>query len=162
MKRILLAMLICGSSFAAWPQSGQGYLFYAPGQFRAAGESLFGMNFGGGGKYIARNGLGIGGELGILAPKENFSDLFAGLTSVNGYYAFKSKSKTEPFVTGGYSRTFGHGSGMNWGNFGGGITYWAGNRTGLLLEFREHLSVQEGISCQFWSVRIGVAFRGER
>jgi hypothetical protein len=80
--------------------------------------------------------------------------------SANGYYVFKTGTKLEPFVTGGYSRSFGlDGFGYNWGNFGGGINYWAAKHVGFLLEFRDHLTRQEGYTGQLWNFRIGIAFR---
>ncbi len=160
MKKLLfVASLVCGACSLAWPQSTQGYFFFAPGQFRAIGNSVFGMHFGGGGKYIARNGAGFGGELGIVGPKDGFSEVYAGLASANAYYVFRRGAKAEPYLTGGYSRTFGHHSGMNWGNFGVGLTYWAGKHAGLMLEFRDHLTRQQGVNFQFWAARLGLAIR---
>jgi hypothetical protein len=62
-------------------------------------------------------------------------------------------------VTGGYTRTFGHHSGHNWGNFGAGVTYWAGSRVGLLIEFRDHITREQSTTFQMYGIRLGVAFK---
>jgi hypothetical protein len=118
------------------------------------------MHFGGGGRYITKSGAGFGAEIGLAGPKADFGNSFAGVFSPNGYYVFKTGSaKVQPFVTGGYTRTFGHGWSHNWGNFGGGVTYWATARAGLLIEFRDHLMRDEGTTWQVYGIRFGVAFK---
>jgi hypothetical protein len=154
---VILFLVLCPLAFG---QSGDGYAFFAPGQIRAGGNSAFAIHFGGGGRYISKSGAGFGAELGLGGPKDHFADTYAGTFSTNGYYVFKtSNEKVQPFVTGGYTRTFGHGSGHNWGNFGGGVTYWAGSRVGLLVEFRDHITREQGITGQMYGIRLGVAFK---
>lgn len=152
---LFLALLLCGVASA----QSQGYLFFAPGQLRAGGHSAFAMDFGGGGKFVSRSGLGGGAELGIVGPKEHFADSVFGLFSLNGYYDVKPSGKVVPFFTGGYSRSFGHGSGGNWGNFGLGMNYWFGNKTGLLFEFRDHIHRARSVTLHLWTARMGFAFR---
>ncbi len=65
---LVFRLLLCGIASA----QSQGYLFFAPGQFRAAGLSVFAIDFGGGGKFISRNGLGAGADLGMVGPREHF------------------------------------------------------------------------------------------
>lgn len=157
-KMIMVMLLLSPLGFG---QSGNGYVFFAPGQFRAEGASAFGIHFGGGGKYIARSGIGVGAEIGIAGPKDNFGEGYSGLFSPNGYYVFNSvkDGKAQPFITGGYTRVFGHGARDNLGNFGGGVTYWTGERIGVLAEYRHHVGRDEGTTLHFWAVRIGLAFR---
>jgi hypothetical protein len=160
MKHIAAVILFLALCPLAFGQSGDGYAFFAPGQIRAAGDSMFMMHFGGGGRYITKSGVGFGAELGIAGPKDHFSDAYGGAFSPNGYYVFKmSNAKVQPFVTGGYTRTFGHNSGHNWGNFGGGVTYWAASRVGLLIEFRDHITREQGTTFQMYGIRLGVAFK---
>jgi hypothetical protein len=154
---VILFLVLCPLAFG---QSGDAYAFFAPGQVRALGHSAFAMHFGGGGRYIAKNGLGFGVDIGAAGPKDHFGDAVIGVFSPNAYYVFKtSNAKLQPFVTGGYTRTFGHHSGQNWGNFGGGVTYWAASRVGLLVEFRDHVTREQGITGQMYGIRLGVAFK---
>ena len=64
-------------------------------------------------------------------------------------------------MTGGYSRTFGHYAGANFGNFGVGMNYWFASKTGFLVEFRDHLrrDFDFETTSHLWGVRFGVAFR---
>jgi hypothetical protein len=84
-----------------------------------------------------------------------------GLFSPNVYYVFRPKEaqKMKPYVTGGYTRAFGHDSGVNMGNFGGGMTYWAKQKMGFLAEFRDHIGSKNSVRAQLWTVRFGLAFR---
>jgi hypothetical protein len=142
-------------------QSGNGYAFFAPGQLRAEGESVFGLHFGGGAKYISSSGAGFGAEIGIAGPKDGFGEAYSWLFSPNGYFVFNPdrEAKAQPFVTGGYTRSFGRDTGMNFGNFGGGVTYWAAERAGILAEYRHHITRDQGVTLHFWTVRLGMAFR---
>lgn len=152
---LFIALLLCGIASA----QPQGYFLFAPGQVRAAGHSAFAMDMGGGGRFISQSGLGAGAEVGVVGPKERFTDNVFGLFSVNGYYDFNPSGKVVPFVTGGYSRSFGHSSQANWGNFGGGVNYWFAQKAGLLLEFRDHLHRTGNVTLQLWTARFGIAFR---
>ncbi|MBZ5623834.1 MAG: hypothetical protein LAQ69_34795 [Acidobacteriia bacterium] len=150
----------------AFGQSAEIYGFFAPGQLRASSEfggaSRFAMNMGGGGRYIHKSGLGAGFEIGAAGPKEGWADYNFGLLSMNGYYVFKNDHKVEPFVTGGYSRSFGWSGGdmdLNWGNFGAGLTYWASRRAGVLLEFRDNVCRPGGVTVQLWAMRAGITLR---
>ncbi len=141
-------------------QAGRGYAYFAPGQVRYPGGSDTFLGFGGGGKYISESGAGLGAEFGVVGPKSNFKREDAGIFSLNGYYVFKTKDKkAEPFVTGGYTRAFGHDAPGNWGNFGAGMDYWFHPKAGFMLEFRDHLNRNDNSTIQLWTIRIGVAFR---
>ncbi len=162
MVGFLSMLLLCS---AAIGQSLEGYGFIAPGQIREGPVGMTAVHFGGGGRYITSSGLGFGAELGIAGATQAFAQSDFGLLSANGYYQFNTSSeKAKPFVTGGYSRSFGHDLNMNWGNFGGGLTYWVTERIGLLAEYRHHISrvsKDPGRSDLFqaWGVRMGFAFK---
>jgi hypothetical protein len=161
---VVVLLILCVSSLAM-AQAGRGYAYFAPGQVRYPGGSDTMLGFGGGGKYISESGAGLGAELGIVGPKGNFKDDYAGIFSLNGYYVFKTKDKkAEPFVTGGYTRAWRQDVPGNWFNFGGGLDYWFHPKAGLMLEFRDHINRSEfdgseRSTIQLWAIRIGVTFR---
>lgn len=135
---------------------GQGYVFFAPGGIIGDGHSVGIAHFGGGGEVLVYRGLGIGGELGYLAPWECMGDGM-GLFSVNGSYHFRRNRKFTPFITGGYSLAFRNGH-ANLLNFGAGAHYWFSDSVGLRMEFRDHIQPQY-INEHFLGGRIGLSFR---
>jgi hypothetical protein len=143
------------SQQAAQEHHGQGYGFFAPGAIVDEGYSLSTAHFGAGGEHLLYKGLGVGGEIGYLAPWRDFS-LGIGILSVDGSYHFTRTNKVSPFVTGGYSMAFREGH-INLINFGGGVNYWFHDRMGIRLEFRDHISSQYNI--HYLSGRIGFSFR---
>jgi hypothetical protein len=168
----LVLVSIAVLSASALGQSLQGYGFFAPGQKRTPGESPFAMHFGGGAKLVWFDGCGIGFEAGMAGPKDNFSKMAAGVFSANVYYYRFPKDEginryhrnVEPFITGGYTRTFGNGNGLNWGNIGAGISFWSGKdfpEPGFMLEFRDHIGSEYGALVHFWTLRLGIAIRGK-
>ena len=148
-------------SSVAFGQSVEGYGFFAPGQTRSEGSKNPTMlHFGGGGRYVSSSGLGLGAELGVVGFTKTFGESYWGMLSANGYYQFNTSSdKAKPFVTGGYSRSFGHGTNLHWGNFGGGLTYWFAERLGFLVEFRDHITRAKDQNLQVLTIRFGVAFK---
>ena len=154
---MLLCLWFCG--MAAAQPSSNGYVFFAPGQIRAAGHGVTALHFGGGGEMVWGSGLGLGAELGIAGPKDGFGDAYIGLLSINPSFHFGKSSKVDPYATGGYSRSFGHDSAANWGNFGFGLNYWFRERAGLKVEFRDHIHRESGITAQLWEVRFGLSFK---
>ncbi len=163
MKRhmlICVALLLISIAAVAQDSRGQGYLFVAPGAtvFGSGGANTTGVfGFGGGGEGFLAKGLAAGGEIGYVAPYKAFGDGI-GLLSANGSYHFKgSDRKVVPFLTGGYSLAFRDGS-VNGANFGGGATWWAKDRLGLRLEFRDHYFPNNG-DMNVLSFRIGLTFR---
>ena len=106
-------------------------------------------------------GLGIGAEVGYVAPTQSFNSGL-GLVSVDGSYHFISSDRTKkvaPFITGGYSLLFGPGA-ANGLNFGGGVNWWMRDRLALRLEARDHIfPVSGGTTPQAWEFRIGFSFR---
>lgn len=152
--------LVAGSDCRAQelPHQGQGYLFAAPGGIVSSGASAGTLHFGGGGEGFLFKGLAVGGELGYLAPTKSFGS-GVGLLSVDGSYHVGRNRRVVPFLTSGYSLAF-RGGTANLVNFGGGITYWVGNRTGIRLELRDH--VDPCIDCSsahYLAPRIGLSFR---
>ena len=135
---------------------GQGYAFFAPGAVGSNGTGTY--HFGGGGEFNIYRGLGMGVEIGYLAPMKNVGGGF-GVFSTNGLYSFSTdmNSKIVPFVTAGYSLLFRSGY-ANAFNFGGGAHYWFSDKAGLRFEFRDHVSskVWDGHLIQG---RIGISFR---
>ena len=112
---------------------------------------------GGGGEARVYKGLGVGGELGFLFPRQEF--LYgAGLLSVNTLYRWNTGThwKVQPFVTGGYSLLF-RGFAENRLNFGGGLTYWMSERAGLRVEYRQYEAVRYRDSIR--ELRLGLALR---
>jgi len=167
MRRLCLVLLVIAivPAFALAQEAkrehkGQGYVFVAPGGTAGCGGSTVALlHFGGGGEALLYKGLGVGAELGFLAPMQYLGDGI-GILSVNGSYHFLNASATRkmiPFVTGGYSLAFRSGA-ANGVNLGGGINYWLGERLGLRVEFRTH-STAGNFSCQMWQARFGLAFR---
>jgi hypothetical protein len=112
---------------------------------------------GGGGEAATRSGLGAAFELGYLASTEGLGDGL-GVFSADGTYHFAGKQRVSPFVAAGYSLFFREGH-ENLFNYGGGITYWAGRRAGLRVEFRDHTKAVGPERLHFWGARFGVVFR---
>lgn len=153
----LCAVCLCLLTTAATAQGNSyGYLLAAPGGTAPNGSAT--LHIAGGGNGVFGNGAGIGGEVGYVFPfREPGSGL--GVFSLNGSYHFlKSGGKTVPFVTGGYSGFFRDGY-LNGANFGGGVNYWFKKRTGLLVEFRDHIATDGDDAVHFLGVRLGMTFR---
>ena len=153
-----IAFLVLAVCAAARAQSSSGYLFFAPGGVSNSGPTEATYHGGGGVDAHLVKGLGLNLELGILGPKEYFSD-FVGVFSAGGtYYLLRGKEhRVEPFVAGGYTLVFREGH-ANLGYFGGGVNVWPLRRVGMRLEFRDHLYSHDPM-VHFWGFRMGVAFR---
>ena len=135
---------------------GLGYAYFAPGASSPGGTGTF--QTGAGGEGLVYKGLGVGGELGYVAPWRSARDGL-GVASANGSYHFSRRKKLDPFVTGGYTLFFRSGH-ANLFNVGGGVDYWFRERLGLRLEIRDQVwPSQYGTTGHFWGVRIGIAFR---
>jgi len=161
MKRGLAAigflMLMTSSAFAQDEHHGQGYVFFAPGVTSGGGSGF--AHFGGGGEALFKQ-VGAGAELGYLTPWREFRDGL-GLFSANGSYHLTAggDGKVVPFATGGYSLLFRGGSKSGF-NFGGGVNYWMGDKTGVRFEVRDNtFSEFEFDRAHFISFRIGFSFR---
>ena len=154
---IFLAVLTLGLHGQEIQPAAQGYIFAGPGAAVYRGESGSVYSFGGGGEIFVRKGFTVGGELGYMAPSSAFASGF-GVLSANPAYHFvtKKESKLVPFVTGGYSLGF-RSAHINMANFGGGVTWWVGQRHGIRFEFRDHYAWAS--ETHYPSFRVAWAFR---
>ncbi len=138
---------------------GYGYVFAAPGVVTDTDFGTATLHFGGGGERLIKGGFGVGGEIGGLAPAEDFSEGF-GVFSAGANYHFLNATKSGkvvPFVNGGYTMFF-RSAVANGGHFGGGVNYWFKERVGLRFEVRDHI-VAEIPSTHFIGFRFGLTFR---
>jgi hypothetical protein len=134
-------------------------LGYAEGGFAGfsgfSGRASNSFHVGGGGELIAADRVGIGGEFGF------FNRLIVGSANATIHLGGFSHARFSPFVTGGYSRlgiSDGEGA-LSAFNLGAGLHYWAADRVGFRVEFRDHFRPDDRGTTQYWSVRVGVAFR---
>ena len=151
---LLACVAVPGSAQSGEGYRGQGQVFFAPGR----GLDTTTLHVGAGGEGFVYRGLAAGGEIGYLFPAQSFV-YGAGILSVNGSYHLNRRSNwvVSPFVTGGYSLAF-RGDRVNLANFGGGLNYWLGKRTGLRLEVRDYIAPGYDTT-HFVEFRIGLAFR---
>ncbi len=154
-----LAVLISALAAAAAAQSSNGYVFFAPGGVTSGGYTSGTIHLGGGVDAILGKGLGLNLELGVVGPRERFSEA-VGVFSPGATYYFRhaKELKLEPFVAGGSSLMFRGGHENLW-YAGGGVNYWFSNRVGARVELRDHVSTVCCTTVQFWGVRFGLAFR---
>jgi hypothetical protein len=143
------------SAFVFGQGTGQGYLFVAPGSSWRTTT----VHFGGGGEADLYKGLGLGIDLGYMAPTKYYGSGI-GIFSPNGRFAFRisDDSKLVPYVTAGYSLLFRTHT-ANAYNYGGGIDYWFAEKYGLKVEFRDHVLTNCIRNCHAYQVRMGVSFR---
>lgn len=158
-KTIIAAIFLVMVQGIAFAQSsperrGWGYVFGAAGA--SSGDFSTGLfEFGGGGEGLVANGLGMGAEVGYLAPFRSGGEGI-GLFSAGPSYHFNRASKLVPFVTGGYSAAFRSGA-SHGGHVGGGVHYWMKEHVGLRLEFRDHVFSSD--SPHLFQFRVGLSFR---
>ena len=111
------------------------------------------FHIGGGGEVVVDDRLGFGVEIGL------FDRSVIGAGNVTVHLGKLSASKVSPFISGGYSY-FGLGDGsFSAFHAGAGLHYWAADRVGLRVEFRDHFRPDDRGTVQYWSIRAGVAFR---
>ncbi|MFY9557232.1 MAG: outer membrane beta-barrel protein [Blastocatellia bacterium] len=152
---VMFLLVIQGAALAqSSERRGWGYVFGGAGA--STGDFTFAaFQVGAGGEGLVHNGLGLGAEIGYLAP---FRDAGNGIGIFSGdvSYHFARSSKLVPFVTGGYSAAFRRGA-SHGANFGGGVQYWMKEHVALRIEFRDH-----GFSSDnphLFQFRVGLAFR---
>ena len=163
MRKLLWIPLLAS---AAWGQSSNGYLFFAPGGQTCCGHTSMTLHVGLGGEAVLGHGVGLGAEIGAVGPRQAYLDGVVGILSPNGYYHFVHGSgiKVDPFVTGGYSLLFRSGH-LNLFNFGGGLHYWFGRHLGARIELRDHVYHSgggygySGETIHYWGFRFGLAIR---
>jgi len=139
---------------------GQGYVFVAPGAATTEEGGLATMSFGGGGERLVAKRMGLGAELGYVAPWGEFMEAL-GVFSLNVSYRLGPRHrerKVEPFVTGGYTLFFpGEGTALGF-NFGGGLNYWSSQRLGLRFEVRDQVGLFDQ-PVHVLGFRIGLTFK---
>ena len=164
-KFFLAVGLFFGGSLLA--QQSHLYAYAAPGGISVAGETGKVLYGGLGGEAIVHPGFGLGLE-GVVVRQVSagWHGLFP-MISTNFYYHFVHfQDRMDPFVTVGYTAAFRgahHEAGQDPGeanliNFGGGFNYWFRPRTGVKIEFRDHLRPSRGPNANYWSFRIGLTF----
>jgi hypothetical protein len=135
---------------------GQGYVYFAPG-LSTEWENAPTVHVGAGGEAFFTKYVGVGAEGGYLGQFEDYSNI--------GTFSFDlvarlrpktSRTKLEPFVTGGYTHFF-HSGTANGINFGGGLNYWFSRHVGLRFEIRDHARGSHTLR-HFIGFRIGVTF----
>lgn len=106
---------------------------------------------------LIRPGIGVGAELG-LARSQNVN---MGIGSIDfSYHFLRSKSRMEPFVSGGPSIYFGQRSLQTGGNLGAGVNLWAARHAAIRPEFRDNFGVHEFLGpTHFVGFRMGLTFR---
>jgi hypothetical protein len=137
---------------------GHGYVYFAPGVTSPGGTGT--MHLGAGGEGFFTRNLGLGADVGYVAPFESFTDGI-GTFAPNFVTRFRAKSddnKVEPFVSGGYTLFFREGT-ANGVNFGGGLNYWFRERLGLRFEVRDNVMIANGETGHFVGLRVGLTFR---
>ena len=160
-QRAALVLVICVSlSGAAAAQTVvSGYLVAGVGQDRSPADPNATVHVAVGAEWRAANGrLGVGSEIGYLAPTRDLSG-GVGVLSPNATLYFKNASRLVPFATAGYSLLFREAA-SNAFNVGAGVEYWTPRGIGLRLEVRNHIqSRSPGARNHYWVARAGVTSR---
>jgi hypothetical protein len=161
--RILVALAFVTLFAAHASAQGLGYAEGGPagvnGYFGRWSDSF---HVGGGAEIVAADHVGIGGEVGF------FGRLVVASANATVHLGGVKNAKFSPFVTAGFS-VFGIGDGegavdnlfgvFSAYNVGAGLHYWAADRVGFRVEFRDHFRPDDRGMTQYWSVRAGIAFR---
>jgi hypothetical protein len=148
---LLIAAVVEGTASA---QSGDGYLSAGVGS-RSGGST---GEFAAGGELVIASTVGIGAELGFFSEHGSF-----GFLNVNGslhLLRHAAKGRTDPFITGGYTRASDLLASGNGANFGVGLNYWLTHHFGIRAEFRDML-FSSGLpsTVNYWAIRGGISFR---
>lgn len=160
-RRTITAMtllaLIQAVAFAQSPSDKRAWVYVFGGAGgNSGGGSTASFQVGAGGEKLVYKGLGLGAEIGYLAPFRSGGDGIGILSPDVSYHFKSSNSKLVPFVTGGYSLAFRSGPTSSGGNFGGGVQYWMKDHLGLRLAFRDHVFSSD--SPHFYQFRVGLSF----
>jgi hypothetical protein len=160
MRKMILAviflMVIQGIALAQGSNERKAWGYVFGGAGASSGDfSTASFQSGAGGEGLVHKGIGLGAEIGYLAPFRAVGDGI-GLFSADASYHFSRRSKLVPFVTGGYSAAFRSGA-SHGGNFGGGVHYWIKDHVGLRFEFRDHVFSSD--SPHLFQFRVGLSFR---
>ncbi len=150
----------CAAQVRGDDYHGHGYIYVAPGGFTAGGNTLGAIGLGAGAEAMLYKGLAVGADVGWQGPRRDFRNC-VGLASFNGAYHFVSSQqerKFVPFVTAGYTRSFGNQSGANLVNYGAGFQYWFKEKWAFRVEGRDHINTSGPVG-HIWEARIGIVFR---
>ncbi|MEW6131024.1 MAG: hypothetical protein AB1757_28595 [Acidobacteriota bacterium] len=155
-KLIFMVMFFTLASTAGLAQTKErqawGYLFAGAG---GSSDGVALWQVGGGGDGLMHKGLGIGGELSVIAAGDGGSG-GVGVASVNLSGHFNRANKAQPFITGGATVAFSIGA-AGGGNVGGGVQYWFKDRVGLRIEARDYIFSSDRYN--LFLVRVGISFR---
>jgi len=110
-----------------------------------------------GGEVVIAQTVGLGGELGIVNRHSSFG--FVSLDASFHLLRHAATGKVDPFITGGYTKTYNLFSGANGANFGFGLNYWLRRRFGVRAEFRDMVFTAGVPTTNFWTIRGGIVFR---
>jgi hypothetical protein len=110
-----------------------------------------------GGEVVIAQTVGLGGELGIVKRHSSFG--FVSLDASFHLLRHAATGKVDPFITGGYTKTYNGFSGANGANFGAGLNYWLRHRFGVRAEFRDMVFTAGVPTTNFWTIRGGIVFR---
>jgi len=160
MRKLLIVIFLTSLTSLTSPTrlyaQGLGYaeggLAGVSGFFRSSAGSI---HAGGGAEVVVADRIGIGGELGF------FNRLIVGSANATVHFGGVASARLSPFVTAGYSRLgIGDGEGaFSALNVGAGLHYWAADRVGFRVEFRDHFRPDDRGTTQYWSLRAGIVFR---
>jgi hypothetical protein len=155
---------LAGTIATAGPAGAQGlgYGIAGPAGYSGFfGSSALVIHAAGGGEVLAGGRFGGGGEFGLLANSDG--GLF--VTSANAVVHIVPsrptpiRSRTSPFITGGYTRmSSGEGAFNGW-NVGAGADLWLKPRLGVRVDIRDHIRSDDRGGVHYWAVRAGVVFR---
>jgi len=152
-----LLLLVSGSARAQ--TTGEGLLTFGAGGYSNGYNSGRVVQFGGGGQAFVTPRIGIGGDA-LLTAGGGDGWLEA---SERLEYRFETKTRTTPFVSGGYTRlgAITDLGGFNAVNFGGGIAHSFG-RESIRLELRDVMLANGPRTTHYATVRVSLAFRSGR
>lgn len=110
-----------------------------------------------GGEVVIAQTVGLGGEVGIVNGHSFFG--FVSLDASFHLLRHAATGKVDPFITGGYTKTYDLFSSGNGANFGVGLNYWLRRHFGVRAEFRDMVFTAGVPTTNFWAIRGGLVFR---
>jgi hypothetical protein len=132
---------VIGGPMSTWPNSSDAFPWFA----------------GVGGEKVGGDGIGLGGEAGlVILPGSTWSPTQYGATfSIDYSYHLRGHrlgARGQPFVTGGVTGLWSDGGAGLLLNGGGGVDWWLTPHAGIRVEVRDQFPF-------FLGVRAGVVFR---
>jgi hypothetical protein len=163
LRRLLFALVLTAVLAAQdSPRRSHGYAFAGPVIVPSSPFTRWDGTFvhvGAGGDAALGRHIGLGGEIGLLAPTSNQFAITTGvLTGGVSYHLSGAGQRIDPFVSAGAGALVSSGgAGILYG--GGGVNYWLKERLGLRLEFRYHHWPHSDGPVRFLGFRAALAFR---